>query len=82
MDATQTIQKLAEQQATKGFTEAYIQSSPQEEREDRGLGAALAAWAGWDGLKLMRVFHAALEEANFHDEAAQVQAMIDREERQ
>jgi Fe-S cluster assembly ATPase SufC len=60
------------------FTEEYIARTPLEERKELGLGMAVSRWTQWDGLMVLRVFHAALEDANFHAEAAHVQAMIDK----
>ena len=77
MNVKYQIQQVAEDRAQNCFTNDYVKQTPQEDREAEGLGIALAQWAEWDGLKLMRVFYAALEDANFHTEAGMVQAMIE-----
>lgn len=78
MDVTLALQNVANVAATEFFTPKYIESEPQKHREIEGLGIALAHWTEWDGLALMHIFMSALEDANFHTEAGQVQEMIDR----
>ena len=40
------------------------------------MGTILASFYGWDGLALLKVLSAALEDSNFHKESAQVDEMI------
>ena len=73
-----TIEKIAEHKANTSFNESYCKEENLEDRKEEGLGIALAGWADWSGTKIMRVFKAALEDANFHDEAELVQEMLDK----
>lgn len=81
-EPTGALQKVAAYFAVNSFTHDHIRNTPQEERETEGMGIALAHWTQWDGLRLMRIFFSALEDANFHSEAEQVQEMIERLERE
>jgi len=76
MNAKNMIQTVAGYMAATAFVESYIHEDNLEEREENGLGIAISQWAEWDGLKILYVFHAALEDSNFHDEAEQVLEMI------
>jgi hypothetical protein len=69
------IQWIAERTSTEDFTPEYIKPENQQDREENGLGIALANWAGWDGYKLLRVLGYALEDANFHSEYAKLQEL-------
>jgi hypothetical protein len=40
------------------------------------LGTDLSKLLKWDGLKILEVAHAALEDANFHSEALKIREMI------
>jgi len=44
------------------------------------VGVQLAHATGWDGLRLLKILYAALEDSNFHEENIQIQAMIDKYE--
>lgn len=76
MNVTQQLQKLAEYQAVTCFTKSHIKPDNLEERIEDGLGIAISQWSEWDGLKIMRVFFWALEDANFHEDAASVLDML------
>jgi Fe-S cluster assembly ATPase SufC len=78
MDIEKSIQKIAEYQSVTCFVSQYVRPDNVEEREERGLALAIAAWAGWDGVKIMRVFGQALEDANFHEETRIVQNIIEK----
>ena len=60
------LTKLAEQRAHASFVQGY------KSTEEEALGLVIATHFGWDGAAIMRVFAAALEDANFHTEAAHV----------
>lgn len=74
--ALQKIKEAVQTFAHTTFTFSHVQSAPQDERERDGLGCALASWAEWNGVVLMQVFAAALEDANFSKEAEQVLEML------
>ena len=74
METNALIQTIAEMKARDCFVSGY--KAPQERKEAEALGIAISQWAQWDGLKIMRVFHAALEDSNFHREAGVVDGMI------
>ena len=48
-----------------------------ERLEENGLGIIISHWTEWDGMKIMRVFRDALEDANFHSECLIVDAMME-----
>lgn len=78
MEIADELKALALRNAKQSFTpEAYARMD-EDERAERGLACAIAGCFRWDGLAIMRVFHEALEDANFHEEAAQVEKMIER----
>ena len=75
-----SLTQIAEDQAQKSFVPHHLKSVPKEELHERALGIAISQWARWDGHKIMRVFASALEDANFHTEAAIVSGWINKEE--
>jgi len=81
MEGKEGLQAIAEQASTSHFVESYINADNRDAREVEGLGIEIATWAEWDGLRIMRVFYSALEDANFHTEASQVWDMIHAEEK-
>lgn len=74
MEPKQQLEKIAVRNAKNCF----VNFTGTEAEIDEALGIAISVWAEWDGLKIMRVFHAALEDANFHSEASQVDDMIEK----
>ena len=66
------IQGIADYMAQNSFVSSFIRDDNLEQRQEDGLGIAISQWSEWDGLKIMRVFASALEDANFHTECAQV----------
>ena len=70
----QLIQAIAEHTAANSFTSG---KSDTAELQDAGLGIAIAHWARWDGERILRVASAALQDANFHSEDAQVRQMLE-----
>jgi len=76
MDRKKEVEELA--QRTAG--ECFVEFHGTEEEIEQALGIAVAHWSDWDGFKIMRVFQAALEDANFHDAAAKVDDLIRAEE--
>jgi len=67
---------IGSQQAREWFTPEFIERSTEREIQIQGLGIALAKWSTWDGLEILKVCYAALEDANFHSEAEKIQEMI------
>lgn len=51
-----------------------------EQKENETLGVAISQWAGWNGVRVMRVFLEALSDSNYHREAEQVADMIKKAE--
>lgn len=78
MNTTELIEQAATIKANESFTEDYVKNTPIDKRKEQGLGIAIATWSDWSGTKIMRVFMEALEDANFHDEAAQVAEMLEK----
>ena len=62
------------------FTDECQSTQDVEWLDVEGLGIAISKWSEWDGVKVMRVFRAALEDANYNTEAALVEDMIARAE--
>lgn len=69
------FQVIAEYTAAATFADG---KSDTPDRQDAGLGIAIAHWADWEGDHILRASFNALQDANFHTEAAQVQQMIDK----
>ena len=71
MDAKREVEQLAQRKAK----DCFVKFNGTEKEVEEALGIAVSVWSKWDGLKVMRVFHAALEDANFHEEAAEVEEL-------
>lgn len=81
LDAARVLDKvnldlIGEAKARVCLTRDGYEAMTHEERVNEGLAVLLAGWAEWDGLRLMRIFSLALEDANFHTEAAKVDQWI------
>ena len=74
------LTQIAEAQAQKSFVTSYLKNTPKDRIHEEALGIAISQWARWGGHKIMRVFASALEDANFHTEAAIVYEWINKEE--
>lgn len=81
VEKTDLIEQAANIAARECFTAEYANTTDIETRKVEGLGIALSQWAEWDGLKLLKVLYAALEDSNFHTENESIQAMIDKLEK-
>lgn len=68
-----TLKELIEAQKRKSFV------TPENTTDPEALGLVVSHHFEWDGLKILETFFFALEDANFHTEAAQVQEMIEAE---
>lgn len=73
------LDSVADFQAANCFVEDYQRPDNLQERREEGLGIAISWWTQWDGLAIMRIFKAALEDSDFHDAAAEVDTMIAKE---
>ena len=71
-----SLTEIGINQAKQTFMPEYLVKMPIDEQKEEGLGIAISHWTEWDGLQIMRVFRAALEDANFNSQAAQVEAWI------
>lgn len=56
----------------KHFTEEA--QAPDEE----AIGVEISQFCDWDGIKIMKIFSAALEDANFHKESSIVDKWIEK----
>lgn len=70
--AANAVDSLASTQAVDCFNPEARTPDTWEQRQEDGLGIAISNWADGDPAKLMRVFGAALESQNLHQEAASV----------
>jgi hypothetical protein len=66
---------LVQEQKEKSFQDPSSATDPE------ALGILISNYYEWDGLRIMRAFQFALEDANFHTESAMVMEMADRLER-
>lgn len=78
--AIEHLKSAIEIMSTVPFVEDYVRDDNKKEREIDGLGILIAGHTQWDGIEIMRIFYAALEDANFHKEAEKVQQWIDQAE--
>ena len=60
------------------FTSEYMATANRDEIRTEALGIIVSKWSGWDGFKIMRVAFEALEDANFHTEAAVLADMLEK----
>jgi hypothetical protein len=54
-----------------------LHTGTEDEKGLDGLGILISQWTEWDGLAIMMIFRSALEDANFHKEAAIVQKWME-----
>lgn len=73
-----SLTQIAEAQAQKSFIKSYLETQTKERLNEEAMGLAISHWTKWDGYKIMRVFASALEDANFHTEAAVVLGWINK----
>lgn len=64
-----TLTQIIDDQKHESFTD------PSQATQEEALGIAIAHHFHWDGLAILRVAEAALEDANFHTESALVGQM-------
>jgi len=56
---------------------AFVPEYRSEAKAPEALGLVIAEYHGWDGVKILQTAISALEDANFHTEAAAVQELLD-----
>ena len=78
-DIPDLLDEIGLTQADRSFND--LAPDDPDWRTVEGLGIAIAHWAQWDGIQIMRVFRAALEDANLHSYAGTVQDWIEAEDR-
>jgi hypothetical protein len=64
MAKSDELSALVKQAVPESFTEQHLARPNRDEEadEEEALGMMVSAWTGWDGLKVMRVAIAALED--------------------
>jgi len=72
---TSTLLRLIQEQKQETFVQ------PEQATDEDALGILVSHLFQWDGLAIMRTFHSALEDANFHTEAGKVSEWIAAESR-
>ena len=77
MDTVSALAKIAKYQSLALFD--FQNDENRKQRENEGLGCAIAYYSGWNGLQIMEIFAAALEDANFHGECEKVREWIANE---
>ena len=80
MDTVGALTKIAKYQSVRVFDADFQNDENRKQRENDGLGCAIAHYTEWDGLQIMKIFAAALEDSNFHGECANVRGWIATEE--
>lgn len=78
LEITAAITAIANFKAEHSFTEEGIQNIPLTDRKKNGLGIALAKYTDYDGKELMEILGYALEDANYHNEAATIRTMLEK----
>lgn len=68
------LESIADRQIKKSFLPEYRAKATVAE----GLGIAIANLFEWDGLRIMETMFSALEDANFHTEAAIVAGWLEK----
>ena len=76
MDTSFALKAIAEYQAESTFIDEYKKPNNLQGRMDEGLGCAIAHYCEWDGIQIMKVFQAALDDANFHAESTIIASWI------
>ena len=66
------LKKMALDQAKESFIDSWLKKTPEDEQEINGLGILIANHYEWDGVRIMKAFAIALEDANFSTESATI----------
>lgn len=77
-DLVVKLKEIAIARAKEGLTPDYFNQITEPQRFEEGLGLLIARATRWDGIQIMRIFTHALEDANFHEQAAKVDEMIEK----
>ena len=80
MNTVNALEKISKYESVRRFNALYCTTDNLQQRKIDGLGCAIAHYTGWDGLQIMKIFAASLEDANFHGECAKVREWIEAEE--
>ncbi len=80
MHTVNMLEKISKYESVRRFNESYCTADNLQQRKIDGLGCAIAHYAGWDGLQIMKIFAASLEDANFHGECEKVREWIAKED--
>jgi len=67
------LRKLIDEKRNSAYTPEYRDKTP----DSKVLGMILSSALEWDGIAILEAAGEALEDANFHDEAAAVRGMIE-----
>lgn len=71
------IQALIDTLLPETISEKFQTEERLRKNENTTLGVAISIWTEWDGIRIMEVFEEALDDANFHSEAAEVAKWIE-----
>jgi hypothetical protein len=77
IDVIKQLTEIGLQQAEETFVSEFFEQNTERDIQIQGIGLALARWSSWDGLEILKVCYAALEDSNFHSENEKIQELID-----
>ena len=80
MHTVNMLEKISKYESVRMFNESYCTADNLQQRKIDGLGHAIAHYAIWDGLLIIKIFAASLEDANLHGECEKVREWIAKEE--
>jgi len=70
------IKTLAIEQANRSYSGEYLESLSEEEKIVKGFAHLLSTVTGYDGAMILQVCSEALTDANFHDQSAKINEML------
>lgn len=76
MNKRHAVQQLIDSLLPETIVSKFQTEDRLTENEDTTLGVAISVWTEWDALRIMRVFKEALEDANYHDTADEIEHWI------
>ena len=71
-----SLDRLIQRSLSEIFLKGVVTDDNRDEFMAQALGILVSHWTKWDGSKIMGVFMAALEDANFHELMQQIQEEI------
>ena len=77
MNTNKQIEEVAMYAAGEYFTPEFVAREPIESRKIEGLGIALSKYTNYDGVEILRIAAAALEDCNYHAECETLLAMVE-----